>query len=547
MTAHDAAWGSEWDEVADVVIVGGGAAAFAAAWSASRAGASVIVLEKAPIVGGTTAKSGGVMWIPNNHHMKSAGLVDERESAIRYMARCAYPTLYDPAQPHLGLPEDRLRLIEVFYDAGARYVEDVEREGVVEFAPLDYPDYNAQLPEDTAPRGRSLKLKYPATWRKGVDSWGGVWLVESLEKGAYAHGARTLLEHRVAGVVRNEAGEVIGVEAHTGRRTKLIGARKGVIFGSGGFLHNPELRREFLRGPIFGGAASLNATGDLVGISSTIGARLGNMAHAWWDQVVLELTHRLTETIDDVYSAFGDSMIMVNRFGRRVVNEKAPYNERGQAHFAWDPHRLEYPNRVLFMIFDDDVVQNPAKSPFRWPVPMPGETADYVITADTLDELAAKINERLAKLGAFVSHVQLDDSFVGTLQATISRFNAMALAGRDDDFSRGETMVEQRWSVAGREGMPNKTMHPLRDSGPYHCILLGGGALDTKGGPVTDEFGRFIDQHGEVIEGIYGAGNCVASPAGQAYWGAGGTIGVAFTFGAIAGEHAASQPSRTPA
>ena len=108
-------------------------------------------------------------------------------------------------------------------------------------------------------------------------------------------------------------------------------------------------------------------------------------------------------------------------------------------------------------------------------------------------------------------------------------------------------MVEQRWSVAGREGMPNKTMHPLRDSGPYHCILLGGGALDTKGGPVTDEFGRFVDQHGSVIEGIYGAGNCVASPAGQAYWGAGGTIGVAFTFGAIAGEHAAAQSARTPA
>jgi predicted oxidoreductase len=107
-------------------------------------------------------------------------------------------------------------------------------------------------------------------------------------------------------------------------------------------------------------------------------------------------------------------------------------------------------------------------------------------------------------------------------------------------------MIEQRWAGDARDGMPNSALHPMSKTGPYHCILLGGGALDTKGGPITDSQARFLNFDGAVIPGVYGAGNCISSPAGQAYWGAGGTIGLALTFGAIAGRHAAGQSDRAP-
>jgi len=529
-----------WDAAADVVVVGAGAAGGAAAWSAAREKKSVLVLEKSAVIGGTTAKSGGVIWIPNNHHMRASGIIDDRADAIRYMARCSYPLDYRADTKDLNIGTHRLELLSAFFDHAAELVERAEAEDVVKFAPLDYPDYQSHLHEDKAPLGRSLKIAYPRHWRKTHDAWGGAWLVQRLLGAAMTLGARVLTNHSVHRILQNEAGHVAGLEVRSGRHVHLIGARCGVVFGSGGFLHNAKMRDTFLRGPIFGGAAARSSTGDLVTMASHIGAQLGNMSHAWWDQVVLELSHRLTETIDDVYSPFGDSMLMVNRFGHRVVNEKTPYNERGQVHLIWDSRRLEYPNRVLLMLFDDHVINSTAFSPFRWPIPQPGERPDYVISAPTLLELSMRINERLSRLGAFVGSVQLDENFVETVHSTVSRFNEFATCGVDEDFARGETAIEQRWALAARNGVPNPTMHPFAPTGPYHCILLGGGALDTKGGPVTDATGRFLDEEDRVIPRLYGAGNCISSPAGQAYWGAGGTLGLTFTFGAIAGTHAAS-------
>src|SRR5206468_765025 len=119
-------------------------------------------------------------------------------------------------------------------------------------------------------------------------------------------------------VIRNDAGEVVGLEARVGRRTVLVRARRAVVFASGGFLHDLDLRRQFLRGPVFGGCASDSSTGDFLRIGIELGAQLGNMSHAWWNQVVLEVALRTPSTIRDVWMPFGDSMIQVNRYGRRV-------------------------------------------------------------------------------------------------------------------------------------------------------------------------------------------------------------------------------------
>jgi succinate dehydrogenase/fumarate reductase flavoprotein subunit len=290
---------------------------------------------------------------------------------------------------------------------------------------------------------------------------------------------------------------------------------------------------------VLGGAAAASATGDFVRIGIEAGAQLGNMAHAWWDQVAVEMAVRSRVTSRDVYSPFGDSMVMVNRHGVRVVNEKAPYNERGQVHHVWDPTRLEYPNLLLFMVFDDDVMRSPHPDRFRWPVPMPGDAApDLVASAPDLESLAAEVQRRLDRLAPHTGGVRLADGFVTALAATIERFNGFAVAGRDDDFRRGESMIERTWAGPPRGDNPLAAMHPLRSTGPYHCVVVGPGALDTKGGPVIDGSARVLGLDGTPIAGLHAAGNCAASPAGQAYWGPGGTIGPAITFGYVAARTA---------
>lgn len=543
----DARWGDEFDRVVDIVVVGCGAAGASAAVTAVAAGQSVMILEKAQHVGGTTARSGGMMWIPNNPLLREAGRTDDREAAIRYMCRTAYPTLYRSDSPTLGLPEDRHAVIAAFYDNGAAALEHHRALGCMPLQPVDYPAYFSHLELDEVGVGRSVDPELPADHVPTRDQTGGELLVERLVDYAVAHGADLRVGHEVVDLVRNEDGEVVGVLAHAGKQNALIGARRGVIFASGGFLHNERLVLDFLRGPVFGGAAAETATGDFVRIGINAGAQLGNMSHAWWAQDILQMVARNRVASFDVYSPFGDSMIQVNRHGRRAVNEKAPYNERGPVHFAWDFARAEYPNLLMFMIFDEAVVSNPHRDMFRWPVPTSPERAkDFVLVADTLDELTAAIEDELERYADATGGIRLAEDFLPNLRRTVERFNEMARAGVDEDFGRGGSPIEQRWAAARREDAASASMYPLSDTGPYYCVILTPGALDTKGGPVTDEHARVLSVNGGPIPGLYGAGNCIAAPAGQTYWGPGGTVGPAVAFGYIAAKHAAAQSPRAP-
>jgi 3-oxosteroid 1-dehydrogenase len=529
------------DSVVDVIVVGSGAAGGAAAAVAAGAGASVLVLEKASFTGGTTGKSGGVMWVPANPVMRAAGIADEREAALRYLARTGHPVQYVADHPTLGLPDRTYRQLAAFYDRGATVLDRLTELGAWQLEAVPYPDYYADLPEDLAPVGRVIQPRFPDGWRRGIDPTGGQLLADALRRVAEAHGATVRTDTEVVHLVRDDDGVVIGVEARAGVRTAIHLARRGVIFGSGGFVHDRELARAYLRGPVLGGAAAETATGDFVRIGIEAGAQLGNMSHAWWDQVVVEHAVTVPSTIKDVYSPYGDSMLMVDKHGRRVVNEKAVYNERGQAHFVWDPSRYEYPNLLLFWIFDQAVCDDSRVSRFRWPIPMPGEPfPDFVIRGDTFDELGAEIRRRLVGLAPHTGGFSLDDGFEAQLPVTVGRFGEMALAGDDPDFGRGASQIERTWAGEPRDGFTNPTMAPLSPTGPYYCVILGPGALDTKGGPVTDEHARVLALDGSPIPHLYGAGNCIASPAGQAYWGPGGTIGPAIVFGGIAAMHAAT-------
>jgi hypothetical protein len=267
------------------------------------------------------------------------------------------------------------------------------------------------------------------------------------------------------------------------------------------------------------------------------------MNHAFWAQNAFEQAMQNTSVPNDIWMPYGDSMVLVNRYGRRIVNEKMIYNERTQSHFAWDGDKGEYPNLVQFMVYDDGVAKDARKWAFRDPIPMPGVDSPLVVHGATWSELATNLDARLAKYAASTGGVKLDSAFASTLQSTINRFNGFAAAGKDQDFARGETPIALAWNGPARAGnTANPTMYPFTASGPYHAILIGGGTLDTNGGPKINAKSQVIDSAGRPIPGLYGAGNCIASPAGQAYWSAGGTLGPALTFGYIAGLNASQEP-----
>jgi 3-oxosteroid 1-dehydrogenase len=531
-----------WDRQVDVVVVGSGAAAYSAALTASAAGRSVVMLEKAGGEGGTSAKSGGGYWIPNNSHMRKIGLTDPRADALKLLTRLSWPARYAPAAPGYGMPAREASLLAAFYGHGPKAIDLLTRLGyrsTFAYVKKDgdeppFPDYYAELPENKAPYGRILAPLTATGGGFGADMIAGMKAVADKRR------IPLLLGHRVTGTVVNSAGQVIGVLAAKGRKTVAVRGRRGVIFGSGGFTQNPEMALNFLRGPIFGGCAVPTNTGDFVDIAVDLGADLGNMNNAWWAGVVFEQALQHSSTPSDVFNIPGHSMIVVDRTGNRLYNEKFVYNERTQLHFVWDPLPARYKNLLTFMIYDQTTADAYGGS---YPLPAKGATAPYVISGATLPELAQKIGDRLGSLTRRTGGFDLDAGFAAQLPQTVARFNGFATAGKDDDFHRGERLIERYFDSGVQNVKPPEgtTMAPISDSGPYYCVILGGGTLDTKGGPKTNAKAQVLDTRGKPIRGLYGAGNCIAAPAGQAYWSGGATLGSAITFGHIAGTNASKE------
>ncbi len=532
-----------WDYEADLVVVGSGAAAHAAAIAARTNGATVIMVEKAASHGGTTMRSGGGFWIPNNRFQKEHGIVDSKDDAVRYMARYSYPQLFNPDDPMLGLPEHEYELISTYYDRASEMVDFMLEKGAVKPTPeINWTgqlqiDYQEGIPENKGIRGRVLYSQNP----EGKMSYGNE-LVRQLHEWAEAHEIPLVLGHRVSRILRDDDGRVIGVEATGGDGAVItFHAKKAVMFGSGGYTHNPELMLRLQRGPHFGGCAAPSNTGDFFYLATEIGAMPANTAGAWRAEIVLEQALSNPDGVHNVFYVLGDSMLEVNKRGLRVMDEKRNYTDRTMVHFVWDPNRAEWTNMLIFWIYDDRTATLWQGYP---PLPPQGAKAPYVITADTLDALAVAISDRLDQLSPHIGGFSLDPSFSANLEATVARFNRFAETGVDEDFQRGEFAYDREWTtfppvIPGAqwppEGSKNITMYPLSAQGPYHAMILAPGTLDTNGGPMIDSRARVLDTHGEPIPGLYGAGNCIASPTANAYWGAGSTIGPAMTFGYIAG------------
>ncbi|GAB4142257.1 MAG: FAD-dependent oxidoreductase [Sphingomonadales bacterium] len=540
-----------WDRETDIIAIGGGAAGLTAAVTAAADGADVVVLEALPMVGGTTAKSGGVFWIPNNYTLREKGIEDKKEDCMRYMCRFSYPELYHPDQPFFGLAEPDYRRLEAFYDHGSPMADHLRSLGALKMREwrmwtidVSAPDYQSEMPENKVPTGRPLVAALDdGSTGQGSD------LTSQLEAWLLARGVPVLTNHRVAKLIQ-EDGRVIGVEATHKGETVAIKARRGVIFGTGGYAHNPHLIRRHQPAFIHGSCAQAGARGDFVTLGASVGAQLGNMGNAWRTSCVLEQALRNRILGWATFFVPGDSMFFVNKFGQRVVNEKRNYNDRTEVQLAFNANTADYPNLLLFMIYDQRTADLLAG---QFPYPKSGEE-HYVIKADDWDSLAEKIDARLASHAKDIGGIRLAPDFGENLKTTAKRFNGFAKKGVDEDFKRGGFDYDRVWerafaikntdtSWSAADAEPNNTMHALQKKGPYYAIIMGHGALDTNGGPVINEHAQVLDYQDQPIPGLFGAGNCIANPSRHAYFGAGGTIGPAMTFGYIAAKTALAETS----
>jgi succinate dehydrogenase/fumarate reductase flavoprotein subunit len=536
-----------WHREADAVVLGSGGAALTAAIAAYDFGAKdVVILEKSGMVGGTTAMSGGMLWIPNNLYQQEAGIEDSDDDVVAYLDALA-PGALDPDT--LG----------AFLERGPEMIRYfVEKTPVRFHAYADFPDYQPYLPGAKAGGGRSLdneafsfeqlgkwaarvnptKMAYPVRGslmeaingtldeatlaeREAGDYRGlGQALIGALFKAVLDREIPVEFEKRARKLVK-AGGRVIGVIAEDAdARDYRVRARRGVVIATGGFEWNETLVKAFLRGPLTGPVSVPENEGDGLLMAIEAGAQLGNMQNAFWQQSVLEFKpqHRAAKPN---YLLGSDERarpgaILVNRAGKRFVNEAANYNAMGKALHAFDAGTHSYANLPYWLIIDQRYKE---KYP-TFTSPPGGPIPPYMTRADTLEELAKQAG--------------IDPQ---GLAATVARFNHMVRNGHDDDFNRGDNSYDNfyMWGDPAYDP-PYRTLGVI-DQGPYYAVKMESGALGTCGGPKTNGDAQVLDWAGNPIPGLYAAGNAMAAVLGEAYGGAGGTLGPGMTFGYIAGKY----------
>ena len=312
---------------------------------------------------------------------------------------------------------------------------------------------------------------------------------------------------------------VSGVRFETPDGPRTVGARRGVVLATGGFEWADDLVRTYLRGPMTGPASTPTNTGDGLRMAMAVGAEMGNMTGAWWapvSRIPGETTWGSPRVRLVLPERTRPRSLMVNRAGRRFCNEAGNYNAMGGAFHAFDPATFSYPNQPAWLVFDHTYLRT-----YDVLAMAPTDTAPtWMASGDTLVALATVI-----------------DVPAPELEATVARFNEHARAGDDPDFGRGRSAFDH-FNGDRRLPPPFTTLGPVEDA-PFHAIEVECGTLGTNGGPRVDGHARVLSSAGGVVDGLYAAGNVMASPTGMAYGGAGGTLGPAITFGYIAGREAA--------
>lgn len=545
------------NEAFDFIVVGSGGGSMCAALLMRAAGKSVLILEKADLVGGTTATSGGVMWIPNNRFMRGAGIEDSPEKATSYL-----DTIVGDHGDMPGASRER-RL--TYVQEATKMVDFLVSQGIRLRRIPSWPDYY-KAPGESVP-GRAVvaelfdlnqlgawkaKLRpgflplpanldeamqlplFKRTWsakkvlfrvigRAIADkltgkqrATAGQALQGQMLQAALKAGTEIRLNARVTQLVI-EGRRVTGVVAHKDGIEQRIGARVGVLINAGGFARNQNMLDQYIPGTSAEWSNVIpEDTGDLIQEGVRIGAAIAQMGERVGAQIVLPPDNpRIKPVMQNDSSK--PHCITVDQAGVRYLNEAGSSVEFCRK--MLERHK-QAPAVPSWMVFDSQYVRT-----YMLAGTMPGSKKTqawfdqkFLRQGNTLEELATACGMDASKL-----------------RASVERFNAFARTGRDEDFHRGEHAYEQWLGDPLRES--SKTLGAV-EQGPFYALQLYPGDVSTFGGLVTDKHARVLRPDGSAIEGLYATGTSTASVMGRVEPGAGGSIGPSFTWGYVAANHA---------
>jgi 3-oxosteroid 1-dehydrogenase len=556
-----------WDSTFDFVIVGSGGGGMVAAMAAADGGASTLVLEKQELIGGSTAMSGGIVWVPNNPVMRADGVPDSYEDAMAH---------FEAVVGDVG-PASSFERRDAFLTTGPEMVSFLQRRGVRFVHCPGYSDYysNAKgghdvgrgiepVPFDGRVLGEWLDKLQPglaqslglavmtnearslshynrslralaisarvvlrtatARLRRQTLLTNGASLIAQMLTIALASGITVWTESPLEDLLV-DGGRVVGVRAVRQGKQVSIRARQGVLLSAGGFAHNPDMRRQY-GGDQPNGAkwsiANRGDTGEALLAAMRLRAKTDFMDEAWW--LPSPRTGRFGQsTLDQARQR--PRTIYVDAAGKRFVNESNSYMEVGKAMYARNKTSAAVP---CWLIFDDRYRKRYAhlrSSPGRFPRKL--LQSGMLKQAWTLNDLSRMCG--------------IDPA---GLSETIERFNEHAVKGIDPDYGRGESAYNRAL------GDPNRKVHPCLgpiDEAPFYAVQVVPGDIGTCGGLVTNEYAQVIDDGNHPIEGLYATGNGTATVMGRHYLGPGASIANTMVFGYVAARHAGSARSAATA
>lgn len=538
------------DAAYDLVIIGSGVGGMTAAIAAKLEGLNPLLVEKTPLVGGSSALSGGILWLPNNPVMQRDGIADSRQAALAYLAN------FVQGEPAWSTSARR----EAFVDAIAPMIAMLEGQGMTYRRCNGYADYYDTLPGGNA-AGRALevpvfnanrlgawkaRLRPPpvpmpihtsegaSMMRLGITTEGkktaakvaGRFIGSKLT-GRTVYGMGAALQGRMLEIVLRLgidiwteaafvgfelAGDrVTGARVQRQGRTQSVPGRLGVLVTAGGFSHNTQMRQTHQRAPITADwtYASPGDTGEAISAMMALGADTALMHEAWWNMTFMVPGKPPGQ---DKMAIVADLQrphsILVDAAGQRFVNEANSYMEVGSTSYdhgavpAWFIADASFRKRYFFGLMP--------------PGAMPKKlvASGAVKQADTLGELARQC--------------AIDAS---GLEATVKRFNGFAAAGKDDDFQRGDSAYNRYY--ADPTNTPNPSLGPI-DKPPYWAVPLYPGDVGTCGGVVTNAQAQVLRKDASPIPGLYAAGNCSAPLASDHYIGAGQSLATSSIFAYLA-------------
>jgi 3-oxosteroid 1-dehydrogenase len=564
-----------FDHIVDVLVVGSGGGGMAAALTADASGLDTLVVEKSSYFGGSTALSGGGIWVPGAPAQRREGYAPEPEGVVEYLRKItdglvseARIRQYVESAPQmLEFLEKLSGWFEFVWKPGyADYYPELpggsELGSTINVPPIDLRKLGVDeekllKPLALAPRGIWLGPKELRSFYRIRQSWAGKGVLlkliarmvrarvlgERVATIGQSLAARLRLAMRERGIplwldspmtelLTDSDGSVTGAVVNKDGSERRIGARRGVILASGGFDHDLAWRKEQL--PVvdqdwsFGNPAAL---GDGIRAGEKAGAATELLDEAWWFPAIQWPDGRMQFMLNE---RMMPAQFIVNGEGKRFINEAAPYMDFG--HAMIDGQKSGVTHIPCWLITDHrswnryviaghlPIPKIPgAPVPTGRKVPAAWLESGVVKAAMTWDEMATKIGVPARQLAE-----------------TASRFSELARNGHDDDFNRGDSVYDNYY---GDPTLPNPNLHPLGDP-PYYAFRIVLGDLGTSGGLRADEYARVLRPDDTVVPGLYAVGNTAAPVMGRSYAGAGATIGPAMTFGFVAAKHVAAQAAK---